>query len=521
MADRVRVEKDDTGWSPLTRERTGASVFVVSPFNRLARTHAAAVAGDTLIALALAGSLFFSISPTQAKGRVALGLLLTMAPFALVAPLIGPWLDRVRGGRRWVVVGANGARAVVCMLMIGNLHSLLLFPMVFTILVLSKAYQVAKSALVPTLVAGDDELVTANSRLSLLSGLVGFAAAIPGLLVNLLFGGEGVVVLAMVVFTVAAAAGTQIPPTRVAADRADTAERQELRGAGIRLAASAMGLLRGMVGFITFLIAFDLRRDGAPTWQFGVIIAASGIGSLLGAAAAPSLRRAQIPEERIIQVFLLATAAMGILGAYIGQFAGALAVALAVGVAASGSKLAFDSILQRDAPDANRGRSFARFETRFQLVWVLGALIPVIVPEQAEIPARVGFLLVAAAAAFALVSYLAGAKAVAAGKPIPSRDLDGKARRAVGRLWTRVRDKELDGRRPPAGPAPKPTIPQDAPTKPQLPAQPQPQPLGPESDLPAIPEWRREPTLVDEPTVTEPPPSGSDDATVVVDPTNL
>ena len=41
-------------------------------------------------------------------------------------------------------------------------------------------------------------------------------------------------------------------------------------------------------------------------------------------------------------------------------------------------KLAFDSLVQRDAPDANRGRSFARFETRFQLVWVIGALLPLL-----------------------------------------------------------------------------------------------------------------------------------------------
>jgi len=194
-------DNDDTGWQPLgERKRTGASVFVVSPFTRLARTHAAAVAGDTLIALALAGSLFFSISPTQAKERVALGLILTMAPFSLVAPLIGPWLDRVRGGRRWVVVGANALRALICVMMVGHLDSLLLFPEVFAVLVLSKAYSVAKSALVPTLVQSDEELVESNSKLSLLSGVMGFVAAVPGLLANVLFGGQGVMVLAGIVF---------------------------------------------------------------------------------------------------------------------------------------------------------------------------------------------------------------------------------------------------------------------------------------------------------------------------------
>ncbi|HEY8547446.1 MAG TPA: MFS transporter, partial [Acidimicrobiales bacterium] len=440
-----------TGWQPLAGgRRTGASVFHVSPFTRLARTHAAAVAADTLIALALAGSLFFSISPTQAKERVALGLVLTMAPFSLVAPLIGPWLDRVRGGRRWVVVGANALRAGICVLMIGHLDSLLLFPEVFAVLVLSKAYSVAKSALVPTLVQSDEELVESNSKLSLLSGVMGFVAAVPGLLANLVAGGQGVLVLATGVFALAALFGTQIPPTRVAPERADTIERSELRGAGIRLAASAMGLLRGMVGFITFLIAFDLRRSDAPTWQFGVILASSGLGSMAGAAVAPALRKADVQEERIIQLFLGVTAAMGLVAAYIGQFPGALAMALAVGIAAAGSKLAFDSIVGRDAPDANRGRSFARFETRFQLVWVLGALIPVVVPSRLEIPSRLGFLFVAGAAAFALATYLAGVRAVAAGKPIPERR--NPAGRLVRRGVDRLREKKLDGTRPAPSP---------------------------------------------------------------------
>ena len=53
---------------------------------------------------------------------------------------------------------------------------------------------------------------------------------------------------------------------------------------------------------------------------------------------------------------------------------------MTVGATGSAAKQAFDSIVQRDAPDANRGRSFARFETRFQLVWVIGALIPIVIP---------------------------------------------------------------------------------------------------------------------------------------------
>ena len=192
---------------------------------------------------------------------MALYLALTFAPFVVVAPLIGPALDRAKGGRRFMVIGANALRAVICVLMIGDLDSLILFPEAFAVLVLAKSYHVAKSAIVPTVVRSDDELVEANSRLSFLSGIITFAAAIPGGLAFLVAGSEGVLVLAVVVFAVAAVLGIRIPATQVAADHTSETEREELRGGGIILAASAMGLLRGIVGFLTFLIVFALRSS--------------------------------------------------------------------------------------------------------------------------------------------------------------------------------------------------------------------------------------------------------------------
>ena len=78
--------------------------------------------------------------------------------------------------------------------------------------------------------------------------------------------------VAVVVYLAAALAGLRIPTTQVAAAPATAAEAAELRGAGIRLAASAMGLVRGIVGFLTFLLLFDLRDE--PTWQLGVVLAA-------------------------------------------------------------------------------------------------------------------------------------------------------------------------------------------------------------------------------------------------------
>ena len=123
-----------------------------------------------------------------------------------------------------------------------------------------------------------------------------------------------------------------------------------------------MGLMVGIVGFLTFLIAAALHRGRAPA-QFGVVVAASGVGSLLGSLLAPALRRSGTSEERILQI-VLGSPRAGPCWRRAGGIVAARGAALCVGVAASSGKLAFDSVVQRDAPDANRGRSFARFETR-------------------------------------------------------------------------------------------------------------------------------------------------------------
>ena len=77
-----------------------------TPFGRLAMTHVLSTGGDALVALVLAGSLFFSLDPAGARWRIALYLLFTMAPFALIGPLIGPLMDRMPGGRRLLLVAA-------------------------------------------------------------------------------------------------------------------------------------------------------------------------------------------------------------------------------------------------------------------------------------------------------------------------------------------------------------------------------------------------------------------------------
>ena len=399
---------------------------------RLARVHAFGAASDAAIAVTLAGSIFFSISPDDSRGRVALYLALTMAPFAIVAPLLGPAIDRAKGGRRWMILGTAAGRAIVAFLMISNIDTLWLFPLAFTILVLQKAYSVAKSAVVPAMVRSEGDLVSANSRLALISAVSGMAGAALSGVFSLIGGPSFAAAIAMVGFITTTVLATQVPRTVVAAEPAKEREREELRDSQIVLAAYATAILRGIVGFVTFLLAFEFRggkegldisTDGsaaggmtatdrgiditgdpaAPAWHFGVVLLAAGIGALLGARIAPSLRE-RTAEERMLQSSLAAVGLAALFAAFSFDLFGAAVLSFFVAAGAATGKLAFDSLVQREAPDANYGRSFARFEARFQGAWVIGAFIPAVIP----LNLAVGGVGVAAASIFALASYLIG-----------------------------------------------------------------------------------------------------------------
>ncbi|MBA3654148.1 MAG: MFS transporter, partial [Actinobacteria bacterium] len=205
-----------------------------SPFSRLVVAHALALAGDAMVTVALAGSLFFSISPTAARGRVALSLVLTMAPFAVVAPFLGPMIDRARGGRRAIVVGVATARVGVCLWMATVLHSLLLFPAAFAVLVLSKTHAVAKSSLVAPTVGEDTLLVEANSKLALTGVVAGLVGAGPAVAVLRLSDASWVLRLAAVVYAATAVAGLRLQPVDApSAERHDPGGTAELKAPGI------------------------------------------------------------------------------------------------------------------------------------------------------------------------------------------------------------------------------------------------------------------------------------------------
>ncbi|MCU4185100.1 MFS transporter [Acidiferrimicrobium sp. IK] len=378
-----------------------------TPFLRLALLHACSSVGDALVTVALAGSVFVSVSLSAARGRTALGLVCTVLPFIVVGPLLGPRIDRMRGGHRAVAALSCLGRAGACLAMAHVITSLLLFPAAFFSLVCSKTYLVAKASLVPGAVSSDDDLVTANSRLAVGSSVVTSIAAVIGAGIYRLLGSGAVLYLDVAVLLAGAVLALGVRPARprplglrvsagigrpdpladpARADHDSSAEavasRRSLPPGGLLAAALTMASMRAVAGLMIALVIFAFRRDGAPLIWYGLVGVASVGGNLGGAAIAPVLR-ARVREERLI---LGCSVAIGVLALGLIEVSvmhrrpAALLLGAGVGVGASVAKLAFDALVQREVPDGRRAHRFAMYETGFQLAWVLAALIPVVIP---------------------------------------------------------------------------------------------------------------------------------------------
>ena len=393
------------------------------PFGRLALVQVLMIMGDTLVTISLAGSLFFSISPQAAKSNVLLYLAVTIAPFAVVSPLLGPLIDRGQGARRAMVVFSALGRALVCPLMALNLDSLYLFPAAFVILILSKVYGVTKGALVPEMAAHEalarghdgDEFDDANSyaewnaKLVLLGTVAGFVASIPGVLALKLIGAPAVLYLDAVVFALSGIAAFRLPSMKGKKRR--TAESNSLQSRHlatlqpvahpeVTAALTVNALLRGVAGFFVFLIAFGLRRIHAPLFWYGLVLGMSGLGAMVGLVVMARIRR-HFSEQTILVIAAVLVCLAGILAAWVDAVWIQIVLALLIGIGGSLGQPSFDAMAQRYVPVEVQGRAFARFATRQQLIWVVGALLAVIIP----LTLKEGDITVAAVAGVSVIGY--------------------------------------------------------------------------------------------------------------------
>jgi MFS family permease len=371
-------------------------------------------ASDAAMAVALANVLFFSPASTDSsRGKVALYLLITVAPFALIAPVIGPALDRIQHGRRLAMCLASAGQGLMCLMMATNFDSWLLYPAALGKMVLSKSFTVLKAAVTPRVVPPDITLAKTNARLTvfgLLAGLV--CGALAALFANIL-GSPGALWFTALVCLMGALQALRIPswveqtegevPASLSA-RPDKPSRQPM-GRHVVVALSGNATIRVLTGFLMMFAAFAVRaqHEGAAFTQLmllGLIAGAAGLGSFAGNMIGARTHVGH-PDQVVVgcvigalSATLIATVMPGVATAALVGLVGATASALA--------KNSLDAVIQDDLPEESRASAFGRSETILQLTWVFGGAVGLLLPATYWL----GFLVVSAMLAVGLTQTI-------------------------------------------------------------------------------------------------------------------
>lgn len=353
-------------------------------FRQLSMSWASNVAGDTLVAIALAGTLFFDVPTGEARDKVALYLGITLAPFAVIAPVLGGLFSKFPAYRAAMTLSA-GLRTIVAVVMMTGLETIWLFPLAFTMLVLSRLYGISKSSMLPVAVDEPTALVSANARLARI-GIFAGAVVLPL--------GAGVahiepalaLLLSVAFFLFSAFLSMGLPDPKAAGRRTTPEEfRPQPRVAirSLRISRLATAGVRLINGYLIMLLAFAFREAGQGALDFGALVAAAGAGYGMASYLAPWLEK-RLREEPMVVAALALEAGSAFLAAQGFGLPAAAALAGAAGIAWGMAKFGFDGLLQRAVPPGRRGQAFTRAETLFQLAWVVGAIIPVVITIDAE-----------------------------------------------------------------------------------------------------------------------------------------
>ncbi|GAA2006549.1 MFS transporter [Nakamurella flavida] len=343
---------------------------------------------DAALAVALANTLFFAAATAESTGKVLLYLLITVAPFAVIAPFIGPALDRLQHGRRVALAASSFARAVLALIMVFQFDTWALYPCALGMLVLSKSFGVLKAALTPRVLPEQSTLTKTNSRLTVFGLMAGGVCGALAAGLSAVFGSGGALW-----FTAALAVGGGLLCLRIPAWVESTAGEVPVeavvtgKGATFPVQVTttlwANGTIRVETGFLALFIAFVVKSEYPTAGGFtqllllGVVGAAAGLGGFLGNALG-----ARIPLRTPDLTALLALGAVT-LTTLVAVLAPGLATAAVVGLvgstASSLAKVCLDSSLQHHLPEASRASAFGRSETVLQLSWVFGGVVGLLI----------------------------------------------------------------------------------------------------------------------------------------------
>ncbi|GAA2892186.1 hypothetical protein Acy02nite_63540 [Actinoplanes cyaneus] len=406
---------------------------------RLFDLHAVSCAGDALIAIGLAGTIF-SVPLGEARSKVLLYLLITMIPFALLAPVVGPLLDHFRHGRRYALAVTMLGRAFLAYVMSDNLLGWGLYPAAFGVLALSRAYGVARSAAVPRLLPDGVGLSQVGARASVYGTFAGAVVAPIGLLA-FKFGPQWPLRVATIIFLVGMVVSLRLPP-RADSDPPEAMPRawrtvlglnrgsdRPLSGRLVLATLFGSASLRLLYGFLLLFMTFAIMSGGVDTsilgWDLGKTTAvglvggALALGTFLSTAAGTGLR---IRRPLALQSSgLIITAGVAVFATIFCNLVTIALLSLLTAVFSGIAKLAVDASIQERVPERLRATAFAHSETVLMLAWVAGGGIGLI-----PLAGRLGVALTA------LLAILAAGRAAWSAARLRGERLSGRPGESTG-----------------------------------------------------------------------------------------
>ena len=354
-------------------------------------------ASSATMAVGLANTLFFSAATAESKTKVALYLLITVAPFALIAPVIGPALDRIQHGRRLALAVACLGQGLLSVVMALHFDDWLLYPAALGTMVLSKSFDVLKASITPRVLPSEITLAKTNARLAVFGLAAGTAFGALGAGAAKLFDSPGALWFTAILCVADAVLCLRIPawvestegevPTSLRAGgptRMFKSSRQPM-GRQVVLGLWGNGTIRLLTGFLMLFPAFVIKSltEHSAFRQLlllGLIGAAAGLGNFAGNAIGARLQFGK-PDQVIIAA--LSAAVGGAVLATILPGISTVAIAALIAATASGlAKISLDATIQNDLPEASRASAFGRSETILQLAWVFGGALGVLLPNE-------------------------------------------------------------------------------------------------------------------------------------------
>ncbi|MEO6570142.1 MAG: hypothetical protein ABIO83_01200, partial [Ilumatobacteraceae bacterium] len=280
-------------------------------------------------------------------------------------------------------------------------RTLFFFPLVFGILVVAKTYTVARNALVPSLVEDEEDLVSANARLSRTATFAGGFAAAGAVGIYASSSAAWAIRVGVLFYLVGAFAAWRV---RKVTPRLESVSRDamvELVRPDVSGAVWDMLVLRAALGFALFQFGFSLRAEGDPAWVLGGVIFANGLGGFAGTVVSPAVRR-HIGERSMFTAALVGSAIAALIAGVALSRSTLIGAIFVLGMAVSVGRRALDATIQRQAPHARRGQVYAGIETRLELAWTAAACCAVAL----RVATWIGMLALAAFLAVVAVVHL-------------------------------------------------------------------------------------------------------------------